>query len=174
MDIEERHSSALGADERREVIALCDAAYEEETARYFADIGAGWHLLGRVDGVLVAHLMFVTRTLQPADGSMLRTAYVELVATHPAHQGRGHASALLRAVPALVADFDLAALSPSDEGFYARLGWTPWRGPLLVRTAGGVEPTPEETIMILRTPRTPATLDLDGALSVEWRPGEVW
>jgi len=74
---------------------------------------------------------------------------------------------------ALVGDYDLAALCPTRDGLYRRLGWRYWRGPLSVRKDGHVVPTPQERVMILPLPLTP-TLDLDAPLSVEWRPGEVW
>jgi hypothetical protein len=70
-------------------------------------------------------------------------------------------------------DFDLGALSPSDDGFYVRLGWETWRGPLSIRTATGSMPTPEDRVMILCLPGTP-DLDLDAPLSAEWRDGELW
>jgi aminoglycoside 2'-N-acetyltransferase I len=69
---------------------------------------------------------------------------------------------------------EIGALSPSAEAFYERLGWETWSGPLVVRTATGTEDTPDETVMILRLPQTPATLDVTAPLAVDWRPGEVW
>jgi aminoglycoside 2'-N-acetyltransferase I len=153
--------------------ALCDLAYGEDTAAYLAALGPGEHLLGWDNGELTAHLMWVTRWLQPGDRALLRTAYVELVATAPTRQREGFATALLRHFPPQVADFDLAALSPATETLYTRLGWRFWRGPLAVRTGHGLEPTPGEQVMILPLPRTPV-LNLDLPLSVEWRPGEVW
>lgn len=140
---------------------------------YFEAIGPGEHLLGWRGGVLVSHLMWVTRWLRTGEGALMRTAYVELVATRPRLQGQGYATALLEHFPSQVTDFDLAALSPATETLYTRLGWRFWRGPLAVRTAQGLVPTPEEEVMVLLLPRSP-TLDLDAPLSVEWRPGEVW
>ena len=69
--------------------------------------------------------------------------------------------------------YDIAALSPSDPAFYARLGWELWRGPLAVATDAGITPTPDEEVMILRLPKTPP-LDLHGTLVAPWRPGDVW
>jgi aminoglycoside 2'-N-acetyltransferase I len=120
-----------------------------------------------------------TEALTPSDLSDLlamgSAAYIELVATDPASQGNGYASMLLRALVSKLTKHDIAGLSPSAESFYARLGWELWRGPLFVRTEAGIESSPEdEEVMILRLPRTPAHLDLDAPLSVEWRPGEVW
>lgn len=153
---------------------LCRQAYGEDLTQYLEDIGPGEHLVGWENGELVSHLMWVTRWLQPGDEPLLRTAYVELVATAPSHQRKGHATALLEYFPSQVGDFDLAALGPATEALYTRLGWRYWRGPLAVRTDRGLMPTPEERIMVLRLPRSPA-LNLDLPLSVEWRPcEEVW
>ena len=105
----------------------------------------------------------------------LRTAYVEAVATLPAHQRRGHASALMKRIPRLVADFSLAALSPSNEHFYRRLGWEKWQGRLSFQDASGREiETPDEQLMIYRLPLTPPSLDPRAKVSTDWRPLEVW
>jgi len=53
------------------------------------------------------------------------------------------------------------------------LGWELWRGPLYIRTAEGPLATPSAEVMILKLPRTPP-LDLEAALSAEWREGELW
>lgn len=172
--VREVPSAEVPAVVRDALVRLCDAAYDEPTAPAFADVGPGLHLIGRVGERIVSHLLLVDRQLETGDGSSLHTAYVELVATHPDLQGRGYASALLREVPRLAARHDLAALSPSDEGFYARLGWVPWRGALGVRMDGGVSWLEDESVMILRTPRTPASLDVHQSLTCEWRPGEAW
>lgn len=164
----------LSWDQRQAVLQLCDAAYGEPTQQYFADVGPGRHFLGYAGRRLVSHVMVVERFLQAVDRPALRTAYVELVATAPLQQGRGYASTLLRYLTTTIHDFDVAALSPSAPEFYARLGWQLWRGPLSARMATGIEPTPDEQVMILRLPRTPSALDLRAALSVEWRPGEIW
>ncbi len=163
----------LPAALRDAILALCEAAYEEPMAGYLADIGPGEHLLGFEEERLVSHLMWVERRLEVAAGPALRTAYIELVATHPTAQGRGHATALLAELPPRIAAYDLGALSPATEGLYFRAGWEYWRGPLFHRRNGQFVPDSEERVMVLRLPRSPA-LDLDAALSVDWRPGEVW
>jgi len=178
-------TAVLDTELRACVLALCADAYEEDLSPYLDDIGEGEHLLGWQDGELVSHLMWVERLLYRDRSSVaqrpaLRSAYIELVATAPSQQGRGHASTLMRAAAAALGDFDVGALSPSDEAFYARLGWERWHGPLFVRgQAEGSdreawEPTPDEEIMILRLPRTPSELDVHAPLAVDWRPGEVW
>ena len=171
--IERVSGPRMGTETREALLTLCDAAYGEPLRGYLGDIGPGEHLLGRCDGVLVSHVMWVARRLQPTGMAPLRTAYVELVATAPEAQRRGYASRLLEAVPALVAEYELAALSPATEGLYTRLGWRFWRGPLSIRTGAGLVPTPDEQIMFLRLPRTPP-LDDTLPLSAEWRLGEAW
>ncbi len=168
-------SEALSAEARDELYALCRAAYDEEIEQYFVDVGPGLHLMARVEGVLVSHAMVVERSVQVEGHPMLRTGYVELVATHPDVQGRGYGTQVMRALVPALHSFDLGALSPSLPEFYARLGWEPWRGALSVRMDGELVPAPaDEEIMVLRLPRTPCELDLAAPLSIEWRPGEIW
>jgi aminoglycoside 2'-N-acetyltransferase I len=105
---------------------------------------------------------------------VLRTAYVDAVATLPACQGKGHGSALMRHLAAGVDDFEIGCLETDRPGFYGRLGWEAWRGPLAGRTEAGRVPTPNQTgIMILRLWQTPA-LNLDGALTIECQGGRIW
>ncbi len=164
----------MSATDRDALVGLCSEAYDEPFAQYFADIGPGVHLLGRVDGELVSHVMWVSRTLHVQGLGSLQTAYVEAVATLPAVQGRGYASALMRAAPDHLAAFDLAALSPSDHAWYARFGWETWHGPLSCWHHGVEVATPDEELMVLRLPHTPAALDVRAAIACDWRPGEVW
>jgi aminoglycoside 2'-N-acetyltransferase I len=164
---------ALTAEQRQAVITLCTLAYGEDFSDFFAACPATTHVLAYRENQLVSHAAWVTRWLQPAGWPELRTAYVEAVATHPDHQGRGYASTVLRHLATQILDFDLCGLSPSDPAFYARLGWELWQGPLAIRQADGLLPTPGERVMILRLPRTPP-LDLTAQLTAEWRVGELW
>jgi aminoglycoside 2'-N-acetyltransferase I len=167
-------SQNLSASVREEILHLCTAAYEEDFRPYLDVLQNPVHLLAWRCGALVSHAAWVTRWLQVNGKTMLRTAYVEAVATLPAHQRQGLASAVMQQLVKHLADFDIAALSPSEVGFYARFGWELWRGQLAVRTEDGNVPTPDEEVMIYRLPRTPE-LDLTHLLTIEWRPGdEVW
>lgn len=116
------------------------------------------------------------RRLQPAGLPMLRTAYVDAVATDPACQGRGYGSAVMRAV-ALAADgarYEIAGpQTDSRAGFYGRVGWEHWRGPLAARAADELIPTPDQRgALILRLALTPP-LDLDARLTIE-HSGRIW
>ncbi len=173
LDIVQVAATDLSPDLRRAIIALCSAAYEEDFEPTLALLPDPVHLLGLQGGILVSHLAWVTRWLQVGSEPLLKTGFIEAVATAPAHQRQGHATRLLTTAATRLDDYEIGALSPSESGFYARLGWELWRGPLAARTATGRVPTPDEEVMILRLARTPA-LSLDEPLSVEWREGEVW
>jgi aminoglycoside 2'-N-acetyltransferase I len=174
LSLEVKQTGSLLAAEAAEVRALCCEAYQENLSGLLADLGPGVHVLGRAEGALVTHAMWIPRPLRAGARPPLLSAYVEAVATRPAFQRRGLASAVMRRLAHEIGSHDLGALCPSDESFYARLGWERWRGPLFVERTGLLEPTPEETVMVLRLPRTPPDLDLDAPLSAQWRPGEVW
>lgn len=171
--IEVVDSDELGSGDRAALLDLCRRAYDEDLEAYFRDVGSGTHVMGYLGDRLVSHAMWVTRWLEPEGGPLLRTAYVELVATAPEEQQKGHASAVMRRLAEAIGDFDLGALSPRTAGIYERLGWVFWRGPLSIRGPEGLVPTPDEEIMILRLPRTPP-LDMNGPLSAEWRKLEEW
>ena len=87
--------SAMRAETRAALLAMCDAAYGEPTRPYLDDIGPG-SIFGPLRRGAGSHLMWVTRRLQLAGMAPLRTAYVELVATAPEAQGRGYATRLPR------------------------------------------------------------------------------
>lgn len=162
----------LSPGERREMLELCSRAFGTNYAPIYSIFSNPMHILASLDGKLVSHALWNTRWLQCGNGSILRTAYVEAVATDPFYQGRGFATGVMRELQAHILDYELGCLSPATNGFYERLGWEYWRGPVLIRTKTGVLSTPYE-IMVLRLRRTP-TLDLDSTLSAEWRPGELW
>jgi aminoglycoside 2'-N-acetyltransferase I len=168
-------AASLTPEVRAEILAVCSDAYEEDFGWYLELLEDAVHVLARVDGQLVCHAAWVERKLYAGGmASPLRAAYVEAVATPARFQRRGYGSAVLSAIPPLVGDFDLAALSPSRQDFYLRLGWEPWRGPLAYRKGQELVSTPDEEVMIYRLPKTPPSLDLDASLTIDWRPGEVW
>jgi aminoglycoside 2'-N-acetyltransferase I len=174
LSIEVADSRAISMSTLRGIADLCTEAYREDFTGAFGLLGPGVHVIARADGRIVSHAMWVVRELHAGTRPPFRTAYVEAVATRPLLQRRGFATEVLRRLAREIRDYDLGALSPSDDRYYARLGWESWRGPLSIRTGAGLEATPDETVMILRTGRTPPDLDLDEPLSAEWRAGELW
>ncbi|HEX6291809.1 MAG TPA: GNAT family N-acetyltransferase [Herpetosiphonaceae bacterium] len=165
----------IGAAQRTAIIELCGAAFAQDFAPLFDLVPlTSSHLLVLLDDLMIGHATWMTRWLEPQGQALLRTAYVDAVAIAPAYQGQGVGSLVMQQLAARIQDYDIAALSTSRVSFYRRLGWEVWQGPLYVRTSRGIQHTPEEIVMILRLPRTPADLDLTRPLSVDWRSGSVW
>lgn len=133
----------------------------------------GVHALVVDDDRVLAHGSVVLRRLLHA-GRALRCGYVEAVATHPEHRRRGLAARVMDALEALGPGYDLMALGASDEGLalYAARGWVAWRGPTSVLSPDGIRRTPDEdgAVLVLGADG----LDLDGALTCDWREGDVW
>ena len=135
----------------------------------------GWHFLLGEPGAPIAHAAVVERTLRVGDWEVL-TAYVESVATHPDHRGRGYGTALMESVGAFIAErYRLGALSAGIPVFYERFGWQRWRGPTFVRRGDELLTTPDDdgTVMVLAT-STSAPFEITGPISCVWRAGEVW
>lgn len=174
LSIEIKKSEDLSEREYSEILALLSRAYREDYKPFSETFYGATHILGRYQGLLVTHALWITRCLQCASLPPLRTAYVEAVATEDDYRNRGLATAIMRRLAEEIRDFDLGGLSASRHGFYARIGWQLWRGPLFIRTTEGLVPTPNEhDVMVLFLPNKPV-LDLDAPLSAEWREGELW
>ncbi len=164
----------LPAGERKNIVTMCSRAFDEDLGPMFASFSDPIHVLGYQSRKLVSHALWLTRWLELNHNRMLRTAYVEAVATEEVYRRRGYASMIMRRVQKEIQGYHLGALSPFNVKFYERLGWELWRGPLFIRTEKGLIPSPtDEEVMIFRLPETP-DLDLTAPLSVEWREGEVW
>jgi len=162
------------------VRALMDAAFGPTPEDMFTDDDwqhalGGMHFVLDVAGRVAAHASVVERPLH-VGRQTLRTGYVEAVATLPELHGRGLGTLLMTDVGEFVSSrFQLGALGTGSQHFYERLGWQVWRGPLYVVRDERRERTLEDEggVMVLLTPSSPV-LDLDGTLTCEWRPGDVW
>jgi aminoglycoside 2'-N-acetyltransferase I len=173
-------SSDLTRDEAAALRGLFDEAWAHKEGSFtdedWRSATGGIHLVVEGGGRIISHASVVDRELETGERT-LRTGYVEAVATRPSDQGKGYGSRVMDAVAVLLDErYELGALDTGITGFYERLGWESWRGPTAVRTERGVIRTAEEDgqVMVRRTPSTPAWLDLDAAISCEWRPGDVW
>lgn len=141
----------------------------------------GWHVVARDDigstdeGSVVAHAAVVERTLGVGE-RLVRTGYVEGVATAPGRHGGGLGSAVMQRINQLVrADYEFGALATGRHSFYERIGWERWRGPTLVRRGDDLVRTPDDddAVMVLRFGPT-ADVDVTQPLSCDARSGDVW
>lgn len=162
---------------REQIIDVCIAAHQEQDFKnLFSYIPTGgWHFLAYSEQELVSHAVVTTRWLQPGGHPLLRTAYIDAVSTLPAYQGQGYGSAVMRQIArAIDGEYIIACLETDKPGFYERLGWQEWRGPLAGRSETGLIPTPDQQgIMILRLSQTPE-LDLKSMLTIECQTGRIW
>ena len=167
----------LDAETRSAIIDLCVLAHREDDFRnLFSYVpSGGLHVLAFQGEQLVSHAMVTTRWLQPEGHPVLKTAYIDAVATLPAHQGLGYGSALMRHLASRIdGEYDITCLETERVGFYEKLGWQLWRGPLAGRSEQSLIPTPEQSgIMILRLAQTPA-LNLDSMLTIECQNERIW
>lgn len=164
----------LSEVERSTIVRLCTEAHHVSFSPLFSLLPPdGLHILGYAEDRLASHAVVTTRWLQPEHLPLLKTAYVDAVATDPRYQGQGIGSAVLRHLASMISDYEIACLETERVSFYARLGWEEWRGPLAGRRGTELIPTPDQKgIMILRLPRTPQ-LDLDSLLTIEYQ-GRIW
>ena len=176
LQLEVLHDNQLTSEQLAEIHALCNrayAVYDVDLEPLFQTFTDATHVIGWWGPAIVSHAMWVTRWLQPSHQPLLRTAYVEMVATEPQFQGRGFASAVMLRLASAIQDFEMGGLCPAEPMLYTKLGWAFWQGPLFIRTQNGLIATPDGSVMILRLPKIPP-LDLTLPLSAEWREGELW
>jgi aminoglycoside 2'-N-acetyltransferase I len=80
----------------------------------------------------------------------------------------------MRRLAAEIPGYEIGCLQTDIPGFYERLGWELWRGPLAGRGDDGLIPTPEQRgVMVLPLPSGPP-LDLDSLLTIEVQPERIW
>jgi GNAT superfamily N-acetyltransferase len=172
--LDTRRTKDINEVERSVIIRLCTETHQTDFGPLFSFLPPdGLHVLAYHKGQLVGHAVVTTRWLQPDTLPLLKTDYVDAVATDPAYQGQGIGSSVMRHLASVIQDYDLACLETDRVSFYTQLGWEEWRGPLAGRKWTELLPTPDqEGIMILRLTRTPP-LDLDGSLTVEY-DGRIW
>lgn len=170
-----RRTRQLDAIARATIVELCTAAHQADFSHLFYDLPAdGLHFIAYFDEQIVSHAVVTTRWVQPERRPTLRTAYVDTVATLPAYQRRGYASAVMLELTANLSTYDIACLKTDRMDFFERLGWQRWRGPRAGRSGHELIPTPDQqNIMILRLAKTPP-LDLDRRLTIETRAGQFW
>jgi aminoglycoside 2'-N-acetyltransferase I len=175
LDLQIKLGKDLSAKEYAAIVALCTQAFELDYTPHMKSFVDPTHVIGWFHHKLVSHVLWITRWLQIGTAPLLRTAYIEALATEISYRNRGFASQLMRKAAAGIQDYGIAALSTGSHGFYARLGWQLWRGPLYARKGKELIAMPQEQgcVMVYSLPQTPP-LDIASPLSVEWRELEPW
>jgi aminoglycoside 2'-N-acetyltransferase I len=165
----------ISPDMLAKIKQLNEQAHGEEFVEDWEHAIGGTHFFFEEGGEPISHASVVERLIQ-AGGHLLRTGYVEAVATRPDRQGSGLGTKIMQAVVVHIRiGYELGALCTGEHDFYGRLGWETWRGPTFVRTDDVAMRTEDEdgNVMILRTAATPE-LNLEDPISCDWRSGDVW
>ncbi len=173
MTLTSLQATELEPHQRMQIVGLCSMAFGVNFWQMFELLPGSTHVLAYDGNDLVGHAAWVTRWLQPEGLSELRTAYIESVATMPNRQGQGIGRSVMEHLVSRIQEYEFAALSPAVVPFYENLGWRLWEGPTAIRTVRGLEPTPDEQIMVKMLPGSPA-LDVASPISAEWREGDPW
>jgi aminoglycoside 2'-N-acetyltransferase I len=170
------HTAQLDPGTLSAARALLYAVFDDMTEADWEHSLGGIHALAYEGAELVGHAAVIQRRLLHG-GRALRTGYVEGVGVRADHRRRGHASEMMEALERVIRDaYELGALGATDEAarFYSGRGWRLWGGLLSALTPGGVERTPDEQGAVYVLPVEGVPLDLSGALTVDWRDGDVW
>lgn len=169
------HTADLKRVELEAARALLFEVFDDMTEEDWDHSCGGMHALAWEGDVLVGHGSVVQRRLIH-QGRALRAGYVEGVGVRRDHQRRGIGGALMAELERIIhAAYELGALGSTEEGlqFYLARGWQRWRGPSSALTLTGVVRTPDEDGAILVLPAS-AALDLDGAITCDFRNGDGW
>jgi aminoglycoside 2'-N-acetyltransferase I len=169
------HTADLDARTRRAARSLLDAVFEDMTDDDWDHALGGMHALVWEDDELIGHASVVQRRIVHG-GRALRAGYVECVGVRASHRGHGHGAAMMSALERVIRGaYDLGGLGATDEAavFYARRGWQRWEGPTSALTPTGIARTEEEDGGVYVLPVS-IPLDLSGALTCDWRDGDVW
>jgi len=173
LDLQVIPASLLTTEQADEISALCGRIFDCDYRQLMDLNPVRTHVLGYLDQQLVSHALWLDRPLRVGWGPWLNAAYVEGVATHPDVRERGYGGAVMRRMQEEISPYELAALSPAKPEWYRRLGWEQWQGPLFIEEECSVMPTPDEVVLICRTPHT-GKLNLTASLTAPWRPFELW
>ncbi|UCD09612.1 MAG: GNAT family N-acetyltransferase [Dehalococcoidales bacterium] len=164
----------LSEQELADIIELCSQAFETDYRPFLDTFTDPTHVLGYYENTLVSHALWITRWLQVGDSPMMRTAFVEGVATEQAFRKKGYALVVMKRLAEEIFDYEIGGLCTGSPDFYSRLGWQVWKGPLFARKDNESIPSQEgASVMVLHLTDTPV-LNLSAPLSIEWREGEVW
>lgn len=169
----------LTSGQRQQIKQLCIEAFDEDPWSQYQFMADAIHVLGVVNHQVVTHALWTNRFFQFGTFPLLKTAYVEYVATLREFQGQGLASDLLKYLLYYLSfsDYKLAALNPENISFYERLGWQLWQGHLAIRKTAQWLPTPDDEIMLHYFNDLESELCLmedQTLLSADWREGELW
>jgi aminoglycoside 2'-N-acetyltransferase I len=176
VQVQSAETARLTAATLQQIRHLMSAAFERDFSEDdWEHALGGRHFFIEHRGRIVSHASVVPGRLE-IDGRPFATGYVEGVATHPEHRGKGYGSGVVAAATRHIRDeYELGALGTDLFAFYKRFGWERWAGPTYVRARNGLIRSPDEDgyVMVLRFGAT-ASVAATGPISCEERAGDDW
>jgi aminoglycoside 2'-N-acetyltransferase I len=170
------HTADLDDEAREQAKQMLAAAFDGQFSEDdWEHALGGMHALVMSHGLLIAHASVVQRRLVHR-GVALRCGYVEAVGVHPDWRDQGLGAAVMDAAEQVIRGaYSIGALSanPATQAFYTARGWLHWLGPTSVLAPDGLAPTPDDDGTILVLPNN-IGVDLNRALSCDWRNGDIW
>ena len=147
MRVEVKSRSTFRPEDQAALEALSEAVYPPEVIATSPGKDVTWErpehsIFVRDDtGRLVSHVGVLTRDAT-LDGTAVRIGGIGGVATHPDYRGRGYAAAGMQGAMDFFAEdpgiaFALLVCQPDVAPYYARLGWQPFDGVLMVEQPNG-------------------------------------
>jgi GNAT superfamily N-acetyltransferase len=168
MEIEIKSDSDITAAEREQTDDCLRQAFWGLIDYHYEWSEADWHVMMRVDGMLVSYLAIVER-VGAVNERPVKLGGIGGVATVPEWRGRGLASAVMGKAAAFMDDelsveFGLLLCDETTVPFYRRLGWEIVPGPLVFDQPGGKTTFPDLTMVLPFAGRAwpQGTIDLRG------------
>ena len=170
------HTSELDDATLATARALLDEVFHGDFSEHDWEHSLGGiHALVLDGRELIGHASVVQRRLLHG-GRALRAGYVEGVGVRADRRREGHGAAMMDALERVLrAAYEIGALGATDDGagLYALRGWIRWLGPTAALTPAGVVRTEDSDGAVYVLPIA-APLDPSGALTCDWRDGDVW
>ncbi len=170
------HTASLTPAERAAVHDLLFDVFDDMAEDDVEHALGGLHAMVWDGGELVAHGAVVQRRLLHG-GRALRAGYVEGVAVRADRQRQGLGRAVMTTLDDVVRHaYEIGGLGATDEAvpLYVSLGWRRWEGTAWALTPDGVVETAEDAGAIFVLPVDGVPLDVAGAITCDWREGDVW
>ena len=104
----------LSEQELADIIALCSRAFNVDYRNFLNTFIGATHVLGYYENTLVSHALWVTRWLQVGDSPLMRTAYIEGVATDESYRKRGFATVVMKRLAEEIVK-DVVAIADCEE-----------------------------------------------------------
>ncbi len=136
----------------------------------------GIHVLGHLDGEIVAHAAAVPRLVQINDSPWIEIAYVEAVAVATNMRKFGVGRGVMKHLQLEIDKrwhFSMLSTGKSTD-FYLKLGWSKWQGLSKTQTGGASHLDEEHGGLMFRGEFQNFDKTIGSIVTCQARPGDAW